>query len=268
MSDRVSVVVRDGIADVRLTRAEKMNALDDAMFDALVAAGQRLTGNASVRCVVLSGEGRAFCAGLDMGSFGRIGSGDTDVPGAGKPLATRTHGAANREQYAVLVWRQLPVPVIAAVHGVAFGGGLQLMLGADLRIVAPDTKLSIMEIKWGLVPDMGGTLLMRGLVAGDVMRDLFFTGRQFSGRDALAYGLATHVCEDPLSEAMRVAADIAQKSPSAIRAAKRLCNRSWDEDAVDLLLSESAEQDALLTHPHHAEAAAANFEKRQPIFKD
>jgi enoyl-CoA hydratase/carnithine racemase len=268
MDNRVSVVVRDGIADVRLTRPEKMNALDDAMFSALVAMGDRLAADASVRCVVLSGEGRAFCGGLDVGSFGRIGGGDADVPGTGKPLAARTHGAANREQYAVLVWRQLPVPVIAAVHGVAFGGGFQLMLGADLRFVAPDARLSVMEIKWGLVPDMGGTLLMRGLVADDIMRELVFTGREFSGREALGYGLATHICDDPLSEALRVAGEIAQKSPSAIRAAKRLCNSSSEGDDAALLLGESVEQDSLMAHPHHAEAVAANFEKRKPTFLD
>ena len=268
MSNRVSVEVRDGIANVRLIRPEKLNALDDAMFNALVAAGDRLAADASVRCVVLSGEGRAFCGGLDMGSFGRMGSGDVDVPGAGKPLAVRTHGAANREQYAVLVWRHLPVPVIAAVHGLAFGGGFQLMLGADLRFVASDARLSVMEIKWGLVPDMGGTLLMRGLVADDVMRDLIFTGREFSGREALGYGLATRICDDPLSEALSVAGGIAQKSPSAIRAAKRLCNSSNGADAAALLLAESVEQDSLMAHPHHAEAVAANFEKRKPTFKD
>jgi enoyl-CoA hydratase/carnithine racemase len=268
MNDRVSVVIRDGVADVRLTRPEKMNALDDAMFDALVAAGDRLAADASLRCVVLSGEGRAFCGGLDMGSFGRIGGGDTDVPGAGKPLAVRTRGAANREQYAVLVWRQLPVPVIAAVHGVAFGGGLQLMLGADLRFVTPDARLSVMEIKWGLVPDMAGTVLMRGLLADDIMRDLIYTGREFSGVQALEYGLATRVCDDPLDEAQRVAEEIARKSPSAIRAAKRLCNDLNKHDVAAALLAESAEQDVLLAHPHHAEAVGANFQQRKPVFED
>ena len=268
MSDRVSVVVHDGVADVRLTRPEKMNALDDAMFDALVAAGDQLAADTSLRCVVLSGEGRGFCGGLDMGSFGRIGGGDTDVPGAGKPLAVRTHGAANREQYAVLVWRQLPVPVIAAVHGVAFGGGLQLMLGADLRFVTPDARLSVMEIKWGLVPDMGGTVLMRGLLADDVMRDLVYTGREISGVEAFGYGLATRVCNEPLNDALRVAEEIAQKSPSAIRAAKRLCNNLNKHDAVAALLAESVEQDALLAHPHHTEAVAANFQKRKSVFNN
>src|ERR1041384_883714 len=159
MEDRVSISIADGIADVRLVRADKMNALDQAMFEALVAATARLSKEKAVRVVVLSGEGRAFCAGLDMGRFAAMGEkGGNGVPGAeSRDLSKRTHGLANFPQQAVWGWRQLPVPVIAAIHGVAFGGGFQLALGADMRFLTPEARMSIMEIKWGLVPVMAAT---------------------------------------------------------------------------------------------------------------
>src|SRR5262249_42918740 len=172
MEDRISVDVHEGVADVRLKRADKMNALDDAMFGALVATGEELKTRRGLRAVVLSGDGRALCAGLDTRNFDQMASGTHRVnleKITGSNTATaRTPGGANRAQQAVMVWREIPVPVIAAVHGVAFGGGFQLCLGADMRFVAPDAKLSVMEVKWGLVPDMSGFVLMRGLVRDDI----------------------------------------------------------------------------------------------------
>ena len=190
MNDRVIIDIEDGVADVRLIRADKMNALDNAMFEALVAAGERLKTEKGVRAVVLSGEGRAFCAGLDMGNFGRMAEGprgrSATAERSDEGLGARSHGVANRAQYACWVWRELPVPVIAAVHGVAFGGGFQVALGADMRYVAPDARMAVMEIKWGLVPDMAGTQLMRHLAREDIVRELTYTGRIFSGEEALA----------------------------------------------------------------------------------
>ena len=191
MADRVAVTISDGVADVRLARADKMNALDPAMFEALRAALDQLGKAHDLRAVVLSGEGRAFCAGLDMASFAAMK--DTAIG----DLETRTHGMSNDFQYVVLGWRELAVPVIAAVHGVAFGGGFQLMLGADLRFVAADTRLSIMEVKWGLVPDMAGTILMRHLARDDVIRELSYSGRIFSGEEARAFGFATRGVRGP-----------------------------------------------------------------------
>ena len=184
ISGRVSVAVAEGVAEVRLDRPEKLNALDPAMFEALIEAGERLGRAKGLRAVVLHGAGRGFSAGLDMGSFAAMASGRRE--GAPNDILTRTHGLANMWQQAALVWRGVPVPVIAAIHGVAFGGGFQIALGADVRYVAPDAKLSILEIKWGLVPDMGGIALMRELARGDVIRELAFTGRQFSGAEAAA----------------------------------------------------------------------------------
>ncbi len=198
-TDRIIVTIEDGVADVRLNRADKMNALDPAMFDALIATGEQLRQTPDLRAVVLSGEGRAFCAGLDMESMaGMLGNGAGGDPGI-RPgrLAARAHGISNRPQYACMVWRELPVPVFAAVHGVAFGGGLQVALGADVRFVTADTKLSIMEIKWGLVPDMAGMVLTRGLVRPDLLRELIYTGRVVTGTEACELGLATRVVGDP-----------------------------------------------------------------------
>jgi enoyl-CoA hydratase/carnithine racemase len=266
MSERVSVEIKDGVADVRLVRADKMNALDQAMFDALVETGERLKGDRSVRAVVLSGEGRAFCAGLDMGRFRDMERG-AERGGAllGHELSP---GGANRSQQAVMVWREMPAPVIAAVHGVAFGGGLQLALGADLRFVAADARLSVLEIKWGLVPDMGGTVLLRGLLRDDVARELAFSGRIVSGVEAVALGLATRVCGDPRAEALAFAAEIAARSPDAIRAGKRLFNAAFDASQSELLRTESRAQAALMGSPNQLEAVTAALENRPPRFAD
>jgi enoyl-CoA hydratase/carnithine racemase len=265
MDDRVSVSISDGVADVRLVRADKMNALDAAMFEALVDTSARLATEKGVRAVVLSGEGRAFCAGLDMGRFAAMG----DKGGAAglRDLAARTHGLANHSQQAVWGWRQLPVPVIAAVHGVAFGGGFQLSLGADMRFLAPDARMSIMEIKWGLVPDMAGTPILASLVRDDILRELNFTGRIFSAQEALSYGLATQICDDPRTVALAVAREIANKSPDAIRACKRMLN-NLSVDPGPALLAESVEQMKLMGSPNQTEAVRANLEKRAPRFAD
>src|SRR5580700_9524081 len=226
MEKRVSVSISDGVADVRLVRADKMNALDAAMFDALVATSGRLATEKGLRAVVLSGEGRAFCAGLDMGRFAAMKeTGGNGIAGGEKrDLSARTHGLANFPQQAVWGWRQLPVLVMAAIQGVACGGGFQLALGADIRFLAPDARMSIMEIKWGLIPDMAGTQLLAGLVRDDILRELTYTGRIFSAEEAMSYGLATRICDDPRATALEVAREIAGKSPDAIRAAKRLLN--------------------------------------------
>jgi enoyl-CoA hydratase/carnithine racemase len=267
MEQRVSISIADGVADVRLVRTDKMNALDAAMFEALVAATERLAHEKAVRAVVLSGEGRAFCAGLDMGRFAAMNeTGGHGVPGAeSRDLTKRTHGLANFPQQAVWGWRQLPVPVIAAVTGVAFGGGFQLALGADMRFLTPDARMSIMEIKWGLVPDMAGTPILASLVRDDILRELMYTGRIFSAQEALSCGLATRICDDPVATALEVAREIAGKSPDAIRAAKRLLNK-LSVDPGPALTAESVEQQKLLGSPNQLEAVRANIEKRAPKF--
>jgi len=269
MEDRVSISISEGVADVRLVRADKMNALDQAMFEALVGATERLSKDKSVRVVVLSGEGRAFCAGLDMGRFAAMkDKGGNGIPGGeNRDLTKRTHGQANFPQQAVWGWRQLPVPVIAAIQGVAFGGGFQLALGADMRFLTPDARMSIMEIKWGLVPDMAGTPILASLVRDDILRDLTYTGRIFSAQEAMSYGLATRICDDPRATALEVAREIAGKSPDAIRAAKRLLN-NLSVDPGPALLAESVEQQKLIGSANQTEAVRSNLEKRAARYAD
>jgi enoyl-CoA hydratase/carnithine racemase len=277
MKDRVSIDMTDGVADVRLIRADKMNALDAAMFEGLIEAGDRLAKLNGLRAVVLSGEGKAFCAGLDMASFAAMNKGDDNqgddnradgaVPGA-RDLAARTHGIANRPQQCAWLWRELPVPVIAAVHGVALGGGFQIALGADIRYATADTRFSVMEIKWGLVPDLAGTQLMRHLAREDIVRELTYTGRVFSGEEARQYGFVTRIVADPRAAAFETAREIAGKSPDAIRAAKRLLNLAVATDARTGLIAESVEQQKLIGAPNQVEAVMSNLQKRAANYKD
>ena len=241
---RVAVAVDgNGVAHVRLARADKLNALDTAMFDALIDMGDRLAAMTDLRCVVLSGEGKAFCAGLDLGMMGALASSQLD-------LAARTHGHANRFQQVAMLWRMLPVPVVAAIHGVCFGGGLQIAAGADIRIAAPDARLSVMELKWGIVPDMGHFALWRGLVRGDALRELTYTAGEFSGEAARDLGFVTQVDADPLARALAMAGEIAAKDPAAIRAAKALFTKATDLSVEDILIAESVAQDRLLAARH------------------
>ena len=260
MGERVTISVADGVADVRLNRADKMNALDPAMFDGIVDAIDRLAGMADVRCAVLSGEGRAFCAGLDMASMAGGGS--------MLDLAARDWGLANKAQQVAWGWRQLPMPVVAAVHGVAFGGGFQIMSGADIRIAHPAARFAIRESHWGLVPDMAGVALWRTLARDDVLRELTYTGREFGAGEAQALGFVTRVADDPLAEAMALAREIAGRNPHATRGAKRLYNLAADGDVGQVLEAETVEQLRVIRTPNQVEQVRANMEKRAAIFVD
>ncbi len=260
---RVSITLEDGVADVRFTRADKMNALDNAQFAAVAKAIDDLAAMKGLRCVVVSGEGRAFCAGLDLSRFGSGEGSQSD-----RSFADRTHGLANAAQHLAWGWRMLPVPVLAAVHGVAFGGGFQIMLGADIRFVAPDTRLAVMEMKWGLIPDMAGVALMRHLASDDIVRELTYTAREFSGEQAKAYGFATHLSATPHADAMALAREIAGKNPHAVRAAKRLMNLSRDANAGEILVQESKEMAGLMRTPNQIETVLAVQQKRAPVFQE
>ncbi|MCA0902974.1 crotonase/enoyl-CoA hydratase family protein [Qipengyuania aquimaris] len=262
-SERVTIELADnGVAQVRLNRPDKMNALDPAMFEAIIAAGEELRTMKGLRAVVLAGEGRSFCAGLDVSSF-------TAAPdGERKPLTERTHGNANTFQEVAMTWRKCPVPVIAAVHGVCFGGGMQIASGADIRVVHPASRMAIMEMKWGLVPDMGGYHLWRGLVRDDVLRELVYTNREFTGEEAQGYGLATFVSEDPLGKANDIANEIANRNPEAIRGAKRLSEAMLEKPGDDILMEESVEQAAIMRKPNQVEAVMAGMQKRPAKFTD
>lgn len=265
-AERVTVTLIDGVADVRLNRPEKRNALDPAMFEALIAAGERLKTEAGLRVVVMSGNGPDFCAGLDFTSFQAMRGGERLPAPAQLPPP---HGPAKATgQRAAYVWTELEVPVIAAVHGNALGGGLQIALGADVRIVAPDARLSVFEVAWGLIPDMTGTQILPELVGRDVAKELTFTGRIVSGDEAVRIRLATRAERDPLAAALAMAKDIAGHSPHAIRAAKRLLNLAGRQDLASGLAAEQTEIRALIGSPNQVEAVTARFEKRDPTFAE
>lgn len=261
--ERVKIDINNHVAVVTFNRPEKRNALDDAQFKAIIEAGKAIEENAAVRAVVLTGAGAVFCAGLDLSNFKGGG-----LPDDGQPITARTHGIANKWQQVVWAWRSLPVPVIAAVHGVAFGGGLQIMLGADIKYIKPDTKLSIMEMKWGLIPDMAGTQLMRHSVRDDIIRELTYTNRVFSGKEAVQYGFATHLSEEPLQDAIKLANEIASKSPTAIVKAKQLLNAAPYLSVAEGLMMESVEQIAIMQDKNQLEAVMSSMQKRSGNFED
>ena len=263
MSERVTLEMHEHVAHVTLNRPDKHNAVDRAMFDALIGTGRALAEDASLRAVVVTGAGDNFCAGIDISVF--QDDGDRIDPSAMAPLDGTP---ANLFQAAGYVWRELPVPVIAALKGAVFGAGLQIALGADLRIAAADAKLSIMEIKWGLIPDMGITTVLPALMAYDKAAELTWSGRVVGGEEAASLGLVSSVAEDPLAAAAALARDIAGRSPDAIRAAKRLFQEAWADRDAALLRREAELQMAVMAAPNQREAALANVQKRAPEFSD
>jgi enoyl-CoA hydratase/carnithine racemase len=265
MAQLVTIEIKDHVAFVRLNRPEKYNALSPDMFRAIVEAGETVRADNTIRSVVLSGEGRGFCAGLDFQSFTKMGSGERN----GFDLFCRTKdNPANYAQRTGYIWKQVPVPVIAAVHGVAYGGGLQIALGADIRLASADARFSVMEIKWGLIPDMSGTQTLKDLVRLDVAKELTFTGRIVEAEEALRLGLITRICVDPLADAEKLAREIAGKSPDAIAAAKTLWEEVGSCDAKQGLELEETLQRALVGGHNQIEAVSANFEKRPPLFRE
>lgn len=268
VDDRVSVTISGGVADVRLNRPDKRNALDGGMFQGLARAGERLKSEKNLRAVVLSGEGSSFCAGLDFGSFQQMAGGATASDDEGNPGSMAEGRITHLGQQVSWVWQEIPVPVIAAVHGHALGGGIQIALGADIRIVHPDTQMSVREIHWGLVPDMTGSLVLSRLVRPDIAKELVFTARVFSGREAFDLGLATRLSDDPRADAMAMAQEIAGRSPDAVRGAKALLNQLFHDRAAEQFAAERRVIGSLIGRPNQVEAVMANFEKREPVFAD
>jgi enoyl-CoA hydratase/carnithine racemase len=242
MSDRLKIDRDGGLADVTLTRAEKHNGLDFEMFEALHAALDELGSDDSLRAVLLHGDGPSFCAGLDIKSF--AGQDLSEVM-----FARDGENHANFAQRAAYGWRQLPVPVIAALHGACYGGGAQLALAADIRIAAPDTKISIMEMKYGLIPDMGLSQVLPGLVRDDVARELIYTARVVESAEAAEIGLITRVSESSLDDARALAAEIATKPERAVRAAKRWMAEMPKLPEREGLALEEELQRAMITAP-------------------
>jgi enoyl-CoA hydratase/carnithine racemase len=265
MPDLVTIAVTDQVADIRLNRPEKMNALNLAMFDAIIAAAERVMNDRAIRAVVLSGQGGAFCSGLDIANF-------TDPGALGGPDGPFGPGRGgfwpNYYQKPAYLWKDVPVPVIAALHGAVFGGGLQVALGADIRIAAPNVKMSVMEIKWGLIPDMSGTQTLRDLVRLDVAKELTFTGRIVEAEEAARIGLVTRIADEPREAALGMARDIAAKNPEAISLGKLLFESTRHGDAARGLEIEEKLQARLLLTPNQIETVMAVMEKRPAQFAD
>lgn len=262
MEPRTRVTVADHVATVTLTRPDRHNALDEHMFRAIHAAIDEVSGNKDARVVVLHGEGPSFCSGLDVGSF-MTGESEMSID----DLLTRTPGEeANFVQRVVTGWLDMPAPVIAALHGVVYGGGIQLALGADVRVCAPDAKLSIMESKWGLIPDMGITRSLPRLVGIDVAKELTYSGRVVRGEEAMRLGLVTELADDPLARAQEIAATWALRSPDAVQRAKRLYDTTWSLPAAEALLIEENLQRELLGSPNQLESVRAGLMKEPPTF--
>jgi enoyl-CoA hydratase/carnithine racemase len=263
-TDKPRVLVeRDGpVAHVKLNRAEKRNGLDLPMFEGIVAAGREIAEDRTVRAVVLSGEGPSFCAGLDVKAM--MGNHDANA----RILERGADSPANLAQRVGWIWREAPMPVVAALHGHVFGGGLQIALGADIRLVAADAQLSVMEMKWGIIPDMGATRTLLGLVRPDVARELTYTARVVSGEEAVALGLCTRVSADPVAEALELARTIASKNPHAIRAAKKLYEEAPFLDTRAAFELETDLQKALLGSPNQIETVMAQMQRRAPTYED
>lgn len=264
MTDRVTITEAEGVATVTLSRPDKRNALDLKMLTAIAQAGETLKTRRDIRCVVLTGAGPAFCAGLDTSIFQEFLGQDP----ASNPLAQRSYGQSNLFQYVAMVWSELPMPVVAALHGFAFGGGFQIMLGADIRVAHPDTKFSIMEGKWGLIPDMGGMVLMPRLARGDIIRRLTYTAETFDGTAAQNWGFVTELSDKPFERAQALAQEIAGRSPDAVRMAKKLIQETALTSPAKTLISETEAQLAIMGKHNQFEAVMAGMQKRPPIFKD
>ncbi|KPQ08207.1 MAG: Enoyl-CoA hydratase/carnithine racemase [Rhodobacteraceae bacterium HLUCCA12] len=263
-NDRLDITIADGIAEVALARPDKINAMDEAMFDALSTAGTTLAETEGLRAVILHGQGKGFCAGIDTALLMSFASRIEDLRAE---IVTPPPGrAANRFQHPCTVWADLPVPVIAALHGPVFGAGLQLALGADIRLAAPETRLSIMEARWGLIPDMGLTRLLPGVMRADHALELMLSARVIAADEAARLGLVTRLADDPLTEARALARAIAQRNPDAARGAKALVRQCWPGDDSGLAL-EARLQAAIIGSANQIEAVMAEMQKRPPRFR-
>ncbi len=270
INDRIELTIENHVAYVVLARPQKMNALDRQMFEAIPQVGEQLRNDPTIRVVIVSGQGGNFSAGLDKSNFEALFA--QQANGGGEPvtsnLAERTHGIANAVQYVAWMWRELPMPVIAATEGMVLGGGLQIALGADIRIAAPNSQFAILEMKWGIIPDMSSTQIMRHLIRDDIIRELTYTARMFSAQEAKDWGFITHISDDPMAHAKELATQIALKNPQAVRASKRVIDSSYYQTQAEGLLMESVEQDKIMGTPNQLEAVMAVMQKRKPEFRD
>jgi enoyl-CoA hydratase/carnithine racemase len=258
--ERVTAQIRDGIAHVRLARPAKLNGLDVPMLRALAETASRLRRDPDLRAVILAGDGEACCAGLDFASVGKDPRGFAQV-------VVKLPGGLNGVQRACWAWRELPVPVIAVLHGHCYGGGLQLALAADFRIATPDCQLSIMEGRWGLLPDMTGSVTLRELVPMDVAMRLAMTAETFTGARARELGLVTEVSEEPMAAAEALAGQLLTRSPDALAATKTLLHRTWSRPPRWAFWTETVLQARLLRGANHRIARAAGPAGELPRYR-
>ncbi|RNI19885.1 crotonase/enoyl-CoA hydratase family protein [Flexivirga caeni] len=261
MSNNIEVTVADGIADVRLDRPEKLNGLTLPMLRELASVARKLRSDKEIRTVILSGNGTSFCAGLD---FKTVTADPKQLP---LGLLPRPWRSTNLFQEACWAWRRVPVPVVAAVHGHCYGGGLQIALSADLRVTAPDAKWSVLEGKWGLIPDMTGVQALSELVGIETAKRLTMTAEIISGTEAAQIGLVGQVDPQPYGAARALAASLAQRSPDALVAAKRLFDRTWTMSARRTFTRERWEQARLLLGANFTIARKAGLQREQPVFQ-
>ncbi|CAA0110728.1 Short-chain-enoyl-CoA hydratase [BD1-7 clade bacterium] len=254
-NNRVLLEIKDTVAYVTMNRADKHNGLDWPMVQQMISTAKSIRRNRDIRVVILSGKGPSFCAGLD---FSAVAKQPMLVP---KLFLKWPFGKMNAAQRIAHIWRDLPIPVIAVIHGNCFGGGTQIALASDFRIARPDANLSILEMKWGLIPDMTGMVTLSRLTRLDIAQELTMTGRFFSGTEAAGYGLVTRLADDPMADAEMLAGQIAQQSPDAVAAAKYLFRKTWKKDTWATLLWERWVQARLLGRKNQRIAMANGMKK-------
>lgn len=254
----VEMNIDGAIATIRLNRPDKQNSVNAQLLMELSAYGKQLKANKDIRAVIIVGNGASFCSGMDL--KGIMAGGVMSKIMAFLPLWKPFR---NRYQEVSLVWRSLSVPVIAAIHGNCFGAGLQIALGADIRFAEPNAQLSIMESQWGLVPDMGGTVLLRELLAKDVAMELTLSGRVFDAREAQRLGLVTHVTFDPLGDSRALALEFSQRSPDAVAAAKKLLIGAWSASESRALTLERLWQRRVIGKRNQAISVRRRLQKSQ-----
>jgi enoyl-CoA hydratase/carnithine racemase len=256
---RVLTEIHGPVAYVWLNRPDKLNGVDLELITELIAAAEALKANRDIRAVVLQGKGRSFCAGLDFASAFR----DKKKVARFFFAGPRT---VNTFQRVAWVWRELPVPVIAVVHGHCYGAGLQLAAGADFRFTTPDATWSILEAKWGLIPDMSGTVPFSELLPADVVMRLTMTGESFTGERAAELGLATEVSDDPLAAALALVDQIAERSPDSVAATKKLLYANRHGSVRQAFRLERRLQSAMFKAKNTAIARKAGMSKQKPEF--
>ena len=264
MNDRLNLTVKSGIAEVQLNRAKKHNALDHKMFESLIETGERLSKDNSIRAIILHGSGKSFCAGIDLTMF----AGEGMSQDFSKKMLPREKSLANYYQSAAYVWREIPVPVIAALHGVTYGGGLQIALGADIRYASKDSTFSVMEIKWGIIPDMAMTTSIPSIMRIDQALEMAMTGDVINASEANSLGLVTAITSDPLEKARSLANNLVNKSPDAIRAIKKLFYETWKNNDQSSLLLEAQLQKRVMSGSNQMEAVKSSINRTPPNFTD